>query len=380
MYHLTARAKSSPLSSGARRLVALAALAAVLLVSPVGSARANAPFKVCATCTYTDIPAALAAAAAQSGDDTIQVAPGSYPEAVTVSTNVSLLGAGSGQTTIGGVDVGAGVSATIRGVAITTGNRTGVTNAGTLTLRSSVVRDNTTFPETAGIFNQDTGTLTLQDSIVTRNLAGGAIRNDGTLIVQNSTISRNGADGSGAGIFNSGTLTLRNSTVSDNACFTPTGGAGIFNAPTGTATLINSTVSGGNVLAPGFGGGISNHGNLTLLESTVSGNFPGHRGGGIYNGPTGTTTLRDSTVSGNGVSVDYVSESASGGGIYNEGTLVIHHSTISGNRSSASGGGISNTGTLTLLGSIVLDNTAPIGPGIFNDGGTMTIKDSTVQP
>jgi hypothetical protein len=386
MDYLTARATASSLSSGVRRLVTLAALSAVALVSPVGSATASAhaPLKVCATCTYTDIPAALAAAAAQSGDDTIRVAPGSYPEAIAVATNVTLLGAGSAQTTIGKVDVDAGVSVTIRGVTITTGSnhQTGVTNAGTLILRSSVVSDNTAL-EAAGIFNQGTGTLTLQDSSVTRNFAflgsGGGIRNDGTLKVQNSTISHNGADGVGAGIFNLATLALRNSTVSDNACFSG-GGAGIFNAATGTATLTNSTVNGGQVVTPGFGGGISNHGNLTLVDTTVSGNFPGHRGGGIYNGPTGTATLRDSTVSGNAVGIDFVSAPASGGGVYNEGTFVMQDSIVTRNRASGSGGGISNAGTLTLLDSLVRDNTAPIGPNIFNDGGTVTVKDTTVQP
>jgi hypothetical protein len=355
MYYLTARATTS-LSSGGRRLVVLVALAAVALVSPVGSATANAPFKVCATCTYTDIPSALVAAAAQSGDDTIQVAPGSYPEALTVSTNVTLLGAGAGHTTIGRVDVSAGVSVTINGVTIHGvgfTDESGITNAGTLALKSSVVSGNQTIAA-GGILNLSTGTATVQDSTVTGNSAffasGGGISNHGTMTLQHSTVSHNGTAAAGGGIFNAGTLTLQASTVSDNGAY-------------------------------GAGGGIYNHGALTLQDSTVSDNLvccsePG--GGGIYNDATGTMTLTNSTVSGNSASLFALV----GGGISNHGTMTLRDSTVSGNNAIERGGGIynSSTGTGTLTNSTVIGNTAPVGPGIFNDGGTMTIKDSTVQP
>jgi hypothetical protein len=357
MYY-SQKATASPLSSGLRRLVVVFALAALALVSPVGSATANAPFKVCATCTYSDIPAALVAAAAQSGDDTIQVAPGSYPEPITVSTNVTLLGAGAGQTTIGELDVSAGVSVTINGVTVDGvgfggPGESGITNAGTLTLKSSVVSGNQTIAG-AGILNLSTGTATVQDSTVTGNSAflasGGGILNAGTMTLQHSTVSDNGTFGAGGGIFNQGTLTLRASTVSDNGAFGP-------------------------------GGGIYNQGTVTLQDSTISDNesccVPSG-GGGIYNSATGTMTLRNSTVSGNAASLFALV----GGGISNHGTLTLRDSTVSGNSAIERGGGIynSSTGTGTLTNSTVIDNTAPVGPGIFNDGGTMTIKDSTVQP
>jgi hypothetical protein len=357
--YLTAKPSASALSPGVFRLLALVALAAVALVSPVGSATANAPFKVCATCTYTDIPSALLAAAAQSGDDTIQVAPGSYPEAFTVSTNVTLLGAGAGQTTIGELDVSAGVSVTINGVTIHGvgfggPGESGITNAGTLTLKSSVVSGNQTIAG-AGILNLSTGTATVQDSTVTGNSAflasGGGILNAGTMTLQHSTVSDNGTFGAGGGIYNQGTLTLQASTVSDNGAF-------------------------------GIGGGIANAGALTLQDSTVSDNVSCCAGpvggGGIYNGATGTTTLRNSTVTGNSAFL----LARDGGGIFNDGALTLRDSTVSGNSAIGRGGGIynSSTGTGTLTNSTVIDNTAPVGPGIFNDGGTMTIKDSTVQP
>lgn len=68
-----------------------------------------------------------------------------------------------------------------------------------------------------------------------------------------------------------------------------------------------------------------------------------------------------------------------GGGILNEGTLVLTNSTVSGNTAAGfdlpegGGGGIFNTrwGKLTLLNSFVSDNTAGAGPGgdIFGSGG-----------
>ncbi len=283
MYHATGLrgAAPGPTRAGASRrhgLVVLAALGAVALVASVGAATAGGPLKVCATCTYTDISAALAAAAAQNGHETIQIEAGSYPpSAFTVSTNVSLIGAGAGQTTIGGVIVDAGVSVTIKDVTITNvsggpGDDRGVRNAGDLTLKNSVVTGN--FADgAAGIFNESTGTVTLQDSTVTGNGAflgsGGGIYNLGTMILRDSTVSENVTFGSGGGIFNSGTLLLQGSAVSNNAAFSS-------------------------------GGGISNGGTMILRDSTVSDNLAvSDGGGGIYNGAAGTTTMSNSMVSGN---------------------------------------------------------------------------------
>ena len=353
---------ASRLASGsrrARRLGLVAALVALALASVQGTATASAPLKVCATCAYTNISAALAAAAALSGHETIQIEAGSYPpSAFTVSTNVSLIGAGAGQTTIGGVIVDAGVSVTIKGVTITNvsggpGDDRGVRNAGDLTLKNSVVTGNVA-DAAGGILNLSTGTLTLQDSTVTRNSAalgsGGGIYNLGTVILRDSTVSENGTFAVGGGIFNGGTLLLQGSAVSNN---------GAFNS----------------------GGGISNSGTMTLRDSTVSDNLAvSEGGGGIYNGAAGTTTMRNTMVSGNRAL--FGGSPADGGGILNLGTLSLRDTTVSGNDASNRGGGIYNgaTGSGTLTKSTVNGNTAPIGPGIFNDDGTLTIKDSAIQP
>ncbi|MCI5129658.1 MAG: hypothetical protein D3907_14500, partial [Candidatus Electrothrix sp. AUS3] len=135
-------------------------------------------------------------------------------------------------------------------------------------------------------------------------------------------------------------------------------------------------------------------GNLTLNEITVKdGNKMGNggetQGGGIYN--EGTVTLTNSTVSGNTVydPTTTVKASIKGAGIYNEGTVTLTNSTVSGNTASPApyhsfGGGIYNrgTGTVILTNSTVSGNTAysswSYGGGIYNTG-TVTLMNSTVS-
>ena len=75
----------------------------------------------------------------------------------------------------------------------------------------------------------------------------------------------------------------------------------------GTVSLNNLTIENGDDTSGVFGGGIFNDGTLTLTNSTVSGNTATYYGGGIYN--YGTVTLTNSTVSGNSANW--------GGGIFN---------------------------------------------------------------
>jgi len=160
------------------------------------------------------------------------------------------------------------------------------------------------------------------------------------------------------------------------------GNAGrVFDVSKGVlVTISNLTIKNGE---PGEGypngGGIYNEGTLTLTNSTVSGNRA-LDGGGIDN--AGTLTLINSAVSGNSATNLY----ASGGGIYNEGTLTLINSTISGNSALADdahgtgyGGGIDNEGTLTLTNSSVSSNSASTsGGGIYN-GGRLTLTNSSVS-
>ena len=245
-------------------------------------------------------------------------------------------------------------------------NGGGIQNSGTLTLDSSIVRNNS-----------------LPNPVRNNPVSGGGIYNTGTLEVNNSTLSGNGA-ALGGGIYNQGTLTVSNSTLSSNLAsrrFTAAGG-GIYN--TGTAKVLNSTISDNSISSNGGsgGGGIFNMGNLTVSTSTLNNNSAGaifSDGGGILNTGTGTLEISNSTLSGN-------SALEGGGGISNFSNSIIRNSTFSGN-SAPFGGGISNVGTMTVTNSTLSGNSASgnnpfsdrskIGGGIYNDG-TLTLVFSTL--
>jgi CSLREA domain-containing protein len=146
-----------------------------------------------------------------------------------------------------------------------------------------------------------------------------------------------------------------------------------------TLNLEGVTVANGFADSPG-GGGILNNGALMVTNSTVSGNSAsGGSGSSTATGggiwSGGTVTLNTSTVSGNSVG-----GFGGGGGIYIAGgTVTVNDSAVSGN-SASSGGGIFNFGTLTLTSSTVSSNTvAASGGGIHNGGGTVTLDSSTIS-
>jgi CSLREA domain-containing protein len=131
--------------------------------------------------------------------------------------------------------------------------------------------------------------------------------------------------------------------------------------------ITNSTIA--NSKASGVGGGILvGSGTLWLEDSTVRGNSTldaNDHGGGLYVSGGATATIRRSTISGNHA------ENADGGGIYNNGTLRMDSSTVSGNYTAGStrGGGIfSNTGLLSIAGSTIAGNEARDGFGLAGGG------------
>ncbi len=139
-----------------------------------------------------------------------------------------------------------------------------------------------------------------------------------------------------------------------------------------TVNLHDLTIADGSTGAGG--GGIWNQGTLTLHSSKVSGNTaPGSEGGGILN--SGTLELNDSTVSGN--------TAARGGGIDSEGGQVaLKNSSVADNAADEFGGGIfaDLSATVTLSRSTVSGNTATFaGGGIINSGSTVGLDNSTVS-
>lgn len=347
-------------------------------------------------CDFTSIQAAVAAA---SADDVIDIAAGTYQGILTIDKNLTLEGAGAGNTTItsGSPEVGAssivnvedGVIAIITGVTITGGQKE---NTGSLLDAGG-----------GGIYNA--GNLTLTLSVVTGNEAVG---------------SSSDPNAYGGGIFNCGVMAIIDSTISNNNV---------------TAGDVNNSIIGGSAFGGiAQGGGIYNiNGSLSLVRSTVSGNVAtagnaiggaggsgqGGRGegGGIFtwawNGggcrpPSAAVSLVNSTVSSNQakggtgisggaddeMSVGGIGGSAAGGGIFNLGgldgfdppsSLFISSSTISSNSvtggegidadgpdgnpegGNSFGGGVTSNLSATFMNTIITDNSAT-GGGATDNG------------
>ena len=162
---------------------------------------------------------------------------------------------------------------------------------------------------------------------------------------------------------------------------TPSGGTRPFtvNSSGVIVNLTALTITAGNATFGGVGGGIANNGTLILKNSTVHGNTSSNGGGGITNG-SGTLTLINSTVSGNATGADSY---GNGGGIANgSGTLTLINSTVSGNGANDHGGGIFNgSGTVMLTNSTVSGNAADadVGNGLVNSiGGGISNDSGTV--
>lgn len=167
------------------------------------------------------------------------------------------------------------------------------------------------------------------------------------LSLTNSVVYKNGAEFSGGGIQNIGGLTIKKSTIGFSNC----------------ANLA--------------GGGIGNQGTLRLIKSFVTGNcanFNAGYGGGLYN--EGKVLITASTF--------FHDESNEGGAIRNSnGTITLLNSTLAANTAYVEGGAIYNaSGTLNIISSTIAENGAPSGAnagGIYNTGGTVHLKNSLLD-
>jgi hypothetical protein len=141
-----------------------------------------------------------------------------------------------------------------------------------------------------------------------------------------------------------------------------------------SVTVSGLTIQNGNVT--GLGGGIASPSTsvvLTIADSNVLTNTAQH-GGGIFN--QGTLLLRNVTLRANEAT------ETEGGAIYNAGFGDLNGVTIVNNQARR-GGGISNINVLTITSSVIDDNLA-IGDyagGIFNRGTTsqLTLVNSVVS-
>lgn len=115
---------------------------------------------------------------------------------------------------------------------------------------------------------------------------------------------------------------------------------------------------------------------LQIRYCTISENSASESGGGIYN--NGTLNVTDSAMSGNyaggGVYTGY------GGAIFSNYYLKVDRCTVAGNRAAYWGGGICDRGLeLTIQHTRIIDNvSAGSGGGIWSDGSTVYISSCDV--
>lgn len=103
-------------------------------------------------------------------------------------------------------------------------------------------------------------------------------------------------------------------------------------------------------------------------------------GGGVWIKTDATVTVNNCLITENKT---MTGGDHQGGGIFNEGTLMVNNSTFSKNTVRKKGAGIFNLGTLTINNSTFLTNRASsregVGGGIFNDNtGTLTLTNTII--
>ncbi|QWC84197.1 hypothetical protein KLP28_11410 [Nocardioidaceae bacterium] len=319
-------------------------------------------------------------------------------ESTTISDN-SATRAGGGIEGAGGSSTDVLNSAVLNNaVATNPGNGGGVHLGGDAeaTVVGSRVLGNTAGAEGGGLWN-NTGTMTVESTVLRGNSAGGdaadnggggLYNNGGTMVVTNAVVEDNsatGTAGSGGGILNNaGTLTVTETTVESNEANRAGGG---IEAADGTTEIRRSSLVGNSIAtaAPGNGGGlhIGGAGTSLVARSLVQGNTA-VEGGGLWNSGAGDMTVRNSEVSenvatGTNAADDPATEEneattdAGGGGIYNDGgTMSVVSSDVLGN--SASGASASGGGLLTNGGDVTVRNSLVDGNDATRAGGGIEIQ------
>jgi len=214
-----------------------------------------------------------------------------------------------------------------------------------VTLADLAIRDGRAPYGGGGLSVNAGGSLRLERSTVSGNLAGaafsatpgGGILNLGTLTVISTLIEGNGSSagegsfGNGGGIHNEGSLTVRDSRFANNRASDDDDagfGGGVLNS--GSADIRRSVFERNQVSVNGAGAGIVNigSGRLRMENVTVSGsdldidgnNIGAVENGSLFDAGVSVARLVNVTIAGNGIR-----------GLINRGDITVLNSIISGN-------------------------------------------------
>jgi Calx-beta domain/Putative Ig domain len=210
----------------------------------------------------------------------------------------------------------------------------GLFNQGQASINGSAFSVNKAGVGGGGIYNDAGATATVTNTTLDGNSAhpatngggGGGILNAGTLSVSSSTISNNSAGGrNGGGIqttSTSGAVAITDTTIRNNSAVTGGGIAINQSSPaTGEIRFERVTISANTAT---IGGGLNNAGSVTLINCTISSNT-GSNGAGVRTQIGSLTTINHSTVTRN-------TATFGGGGIdCNNAPVTSRASIISGN-------------------------------------------------
>jgi hypothetical protein len=312
------------------------------------------------------------------------VAYGTNPLTIDAAGYSTLLTVDEGQVNFGNLTLRGGSSTGAdQGVVYCGGGIRNV--AGVLQLKEVTVTGNsatgsgdaTTHAQGGGIWNGEAGEIYLYESAVTRNtvsargaVLGGGVYNAGVFSISRSEVFGNTSIDSGGGIYNdeTGVLTITDSTIVGNTAVNNSAamsvyGGGIYNAGTanvGTTSVLENSIQSGRA----FGAGVYNSGNLTFSDSEFFNNtlYTGSAliqragGGALYN--AGVTNLYNCTVAGNLSKNSYTStvslteqQQFLGSGIYNDKTLNVYNSIVALNAKNVN---LSNSASGTSRGYYVL--------------------------
>ncbi len=376
--------------------------------STVDEPNATLGSPVCSSITSTvcTLRAAVMAANANPGADTIMLPSGTFHLTITgtddlarvgdldITDDVTIVGAGDGLTIVDGSQLSPGdrlfdlrpsVRVTMTGLtlrngrasdyggAIRIGDPAQVNGGASLDISNCSILNNQAGPpgRGGGFFNAHAGsTLVITNCTLAGNTTsfGGAIDNRGTLTISNSRIYSNSVDTAGGGIENeAGTVLISDSVFTADSSFN---GGAIENV-VGSMTLSRVTLSAN---WGGQGAGVLNNATLLVQDSTIAGNHSDSTGGGLLNQPGGTLTLLNIVVASNTATLY-------GGGIANSGLLTLTGGLVSLNIDSLDGGGglAQFGGTARVDRSALVSNTASIGGGVLVLGGAITLTNSTVS-